>query len=1139
MKQRITLVVLAVLFVAASSFAQGKATRFPLSQKHIQAISLQAGKDSKQQPAKALQQKQQNMDWQKGFRAAAAAHNKLTGKNMVKKPIALRRGPADIISEQPEGTKKVYSRNGSAYYSSMFGVYSSDYKSAVGTVVFGADNKVYIKDIVTQAKTGAWIEGTISGSTITIQLPQTVYAFVDEGYNFEVSRVTYDPEQQWFVKSADQTVTLDYNAETGVITTSGKLNTGEDLIGLTYDDDNSWSGYGDWNMTFSVVTDALVEAPAGLKTETYSLTAEGYTGSLLNVGFDGNDVYVQGIDANLPETWIKGTLDGNKVTFKNGQYVGADEVSGYHEYLMSATAKEFYEPALDYKYYEYTLSDADITFDYDATTKTLSNNTLFLLNAGTTDAYSYTVFDKVIIAPFTEVAATPAAPTIELSENDYEYFAYGYGWGAVYIDMKTCDVNGNYTLPEKTSYKLWVKVNGEVKPLSFSYYDYVQQTEPVLTEIPFDYTDGWDIGDTESQKYIYYYVIGPEAYGVQTIYRGGGEEHASEITWAEVTGIGAEIQPAAATPAYPEATIGDNDNKIGYGFYTGEEDVNVTTNNRKPETYDVAVKFNDPALVGTLIESITFPLQEVEGVSDISVFLTSQLRVENGKNAADLVVKSVEPAEPGFITVKLDKPYTIPEGGVYVGYSLTVNSVENAANAAPVAVTTQYNDGGLYLHTSDGFLKWMDFGQYIGASAMIQIKVAGSNVKGNAVAIAPSNAQFVKTGEAITLPLTVINHGAKGIQSMDVTYSVAGQTGSQHFDTAVDGFFGKSATFNLNIPAIAEKGNYELALNVSKVNGIDNEDAATATTIPVVALNTVPKKRTLLEEYTGFWCGWCPRGYVGLEKLAELYPDDYVLVSYHNGDELEIMNSNSFPSAVSGFPAAWMDRATELDAYYGTGNNEFGIADDLAANNQLFGQADINITPTLNDDETAVDIATEVIFPYDLTDGDYTVEYILTSDGLTDATWGQSNYYAGGGSGYPKYMDQFSNGESKVYGLVFNDVAVLTSEMLDGSDNSIATATADVPVKFSYSFRLGNAFNTAYNPVIQNVQNLKVVAILIDATTGKVVNANVAKVGNSTGITINELSQKPAATYFDLQGRRVAKPAKGLYINNGRKVVIK
>ena len=1068
------------------------------------------------------------------------AHDKKMGRNLTKKqPVALRRAAADIIYEQPEGTKVSYSRNGDAYTTTMFGAYYTAVSGAIGTVVFGADNKVYFKNLVSQADLRTWVVGTISGDKITINLPQTVWD-TGEGYCLEVVKMALNADRTAYERTMDQTITLNYDATTGVISTpNGNMKTGYEIIGLSYDDDQSWAGYGDWNVTFEKVTDTLVEAPAGLTTETYSLAADGYTGSLVKVGFVGNDVYVQGIDANLPENWIKGTIDGNKVTFKNGQYVGGDEVAGSHQYLMSATAEQKYDSTWDEYYTEYTLSDADITFDYDAATKTLSNSNMFLLNGGKTEVNYLYVFDKAVIAPFTEVAATPAAPVVELTENGFDYYSYGYGWGAIYFDLKTSDVNGNYTLPEKTSYKLWVKVNGEVKPLSLSYYDYIYQQVETINEIPYDYTDGRDIGNSGSNKYVYYYVVGPEAYGVQTIYRGGGEEHASEITWAEVTGLGAEIQPAAATPAYPDATIGDNDNRIDYGFYTGNEDVTTTTNNRKPETYDVAVKFNDPALAGTLIESITFPLQEVLGVSDISVFLTSQLRVENGKNAADLVVKSVTPAEPGFITVKLDKPYTIPEGGVYVGYSLTVNSVENAANAAPVAVTTQYNDGGLYLHTSDGFLKWMDFGQYIGASAMIQIKVAGSNVKGNAVAIAPSNAQFVKTGEAITLPLTVINHGAKGIQSMDVTYSVAGQTGSQHFDTAVDGFFGKSATFNLNIPAIAEKGNYELALNVSKVNGIDNEDAATATTIPVVALNTVPKKRTLLEEYTGFWCGWCPRGYVGLEKLAELYPDDYVLVSYHNGDELEIMNSNSFPSAVSGFPAAWMDRATELDAYYGTGNKEFGIADDLAERNKLFGQADINITPTLNDDETAVDIATEVIFPYDLTDGDYTVEYILTSDGLTDATWGQSNYYAGGGSGYPLYMDQFTKGESTVYGLVFNDVDVMTSEMLGGANNSVTTATADVPVKLSYAFSLANALNTNYAPVIQNVQNLKVVALLIDYTTGKVLNANVAKVGNSTGITISEMSQKPAATYFDLQGRRVAKPAKGLYINNGRKVVVK
>jgi hypothetical protein len=31
----------------------------------------------------------------------------------------------------------------------------------------------------------------------------------------------------------------------------------------------------------------------------------------------------------------------------------------------------------------------------------------------------------------------------------------------------------------------------------------------------------------------------------------------------------------------------------------------------------------------------------------------------------------------------------------------------------------------------------------------------------------------------------------------------------------------------------------------------------------------------------------------------------------------------------------------------------------------------------------------------------------------------------------------------------------------------------------------------------------------------------------------------PAAGYFDLQGRKVAQPQKGLYIVNGKKVVIK
>ena len=586
-------------------------------------------------------------------------------------------------------------------------------------------------------------------------------------------------------------------------------------------------------------------------------------------------------------------------------------------------------------------------------------------------------------------------------------------------------------------------------------------------------------------------------------------------------------------------TLGENDNRIDYGFYAGEGTVGTVTNNYKPETYDVAIKLDNPAMVGTAIESITFPLQEVEGVSDMSVFLTSQLRVENGKNAADLVVKAVTPAEPGFITVKLDKPYLIPEGGVYVGYSLTINDASSEANSMPIAVTPGVNEGGFYLHTSDGFLKWIDVAAGFGCSSILQVKLAGNSIKSNAAAVTDGESMFIMTGQDFTVPVTVTNYGAKGIQSLDITYSLAGKTDTQHITTAVDAFYGKSATVYMTLPAIADKGTYELALNVDKVNDVANEDATTSTTVYLIALNTVPQKRTLLEEYTGTWCGWCPRGYVGLEKLAELYPDDYVLVSYHNSDDMEIMNANAFPSTVEGFPDAWMDRAVEVDAYYGTSNKEFGIADDLAARNKMFGYADINVTATKADGQSTVNIATEVTFPYDLTNGNYAVEYIVTADGLTDPSWGQSNYYAEGSQGYPKYMDTFTNGASTIYGLVYNDVAVLTSEQMGGSKNTITAATADVPVKLQYSLNLDNAVNTSREPVIQDVNKVKIVALLIDVATGKVVNANKVKLSESTGIVSVKGSQDAKTAIYNLNGQKVQKAQKGLYIQNGRKVVIK
>ncbi len=75
-------------------------------------------------------------------------------------------------------------------------------------------------------------------------------------------------------------------------------------------------------------------APAGLQTETYVYTATSYVdmGNVsynVELGVDGNDVYVQGVLRSLPQAWIKGVKEGNTITFAKDQYLGEVEVLDY------------------------------------------------------------------------------------------------------------------------------------------------------------------------------------------------------------------------------------------------------------------------------------------------------------------------------------------------------------------------------------------------------------------------------------------------------------------------------------------------------------------------------------------------------------------------------------------------------------------------------------------------------------------------------------------------------------------------------------------------------------------------------------------------------------------------------------------
>jgi hypothetical protein len=79
--------------------------------------------------------------------------------------------------------------------------------------------------------------------------------------------------------------------------------------------------------------------------------------------------------------------------------------------------------------------------------------------------------------------------------------------------------------------------------------------------------------------------------------------------------------------------------------------------------------------------------------------------------------------------------------------------------------------------------------------------------------------------------------------------------------------------------------------------------------ITTVASAQTPTKKVLLEEFTGSWCGWCPRGIYAIQQLEAKYPNSFIPVSFHNSDPMQISTGqDTLESTVTGYPDGWIDR---------------------------------------------------------------------------------------------------------------------------------------------------------------------------------------------------------------------------------------
>ncbi len=301
-----------------------------------------------------------------------------------------------------------------------------------------------------------------------------------------------------------------------------------------------------------------VVAPEGLETDEWAISAMNNFGEpvsgYVNIGFDGNDCYMQGFCHYLPETWLKGTLEGDKITFPGGQYFGPYDADYY-------------------THYEFYLRPDDVVFTYDAEAGKMSaEGEIYVREA--VHEYKGDVYNDPVITKVIEKAATPATPSIS---QIYD----GTTAPILMFTVPTADTEGNAMASSKLFFQFFKDVEQEISDVTFEPADYSGLTE-AMTVFPYGFTCGEEI--TYNYMYLKQADYGTwNKIGMQVIYLGGGEENKSEIFWFDVKPYEKATFDFNAMTDEPCSTSDDNSGDINEDRVITENKVTLTISPKTEE----------------------------------------------------------------------------------------------------------------------------------------------------------------------------------------------------------------------------------------------------------------------------------------------------------------------------------------------------------------------------------------------------------------------------------------------------------------------------------------------------------------------------------------------------------------------------
>jgi len=264
-------------------------------------------------------------------------------------------------------------------------------------------------------------------------------------------------------------------------------------------------------------------------------------------------------------------------------------------------------------------------------------------------------------------------------------------------------------------------------------------------------------------------------------------------------------------------------------------------------------------------------------------------------------------------------------------------------------------------------------------------------------------------------------------------------------------------TVNTLIPIVANATT--LTATIKTVNGTigdddSSDDIKVLTFTPIVP---APGKMVIVEEATGTWCGWCPRGAVALEFLAKDYHGFAQGIAVHNGDPMTDSTYNAgIGTLISGYPSALVDRGNDINpsSIWSYVNNAITIPPTAFLVNGA------KITGNKLDVSITVDFKA-------IANNNWKLACVIVEDSVTGTSSGynQSNSYSGGGNGDLIMPDgtNWANLPSSVPAsqMVYNHVARAISPSFQGANKFPANIAIGETHTLNFIFYIDSSWDTS------------------------------------------------------------------------------